>query len=225
MADEEPATSVRSVLDALLTHLRLARDNRIRTHKAKLMEEFGTARKLLKDAYRDYDPQDVPIDMNRVIRDLEIDRDSTLDEDCEQIESEYRVAIAILGEVADKHPDIYQRAVEKASASPRSWRHPARPVQVRRTPVNGMPLSIVMHLTAVEQAKIIRGLMENREGLYLPKLCALTSDKKSPFKKKAVRQFMGFLRGSGHVKVVGTGRAARYVGAASLKQYKKLSQQ
>jgi hypothetical protein len=189
-----------------------------------MMDEFTTARRLIRDVYKDYEPQDIPVDLNRVVRDMEIQRDLTLDADCEQIESEYRVAVAILSEVADKHPDIYDRAVAEASASPRSWRHPARAVQARRTPVSGMPLSIVMHLTAVEQASIVRALMENGEGLYLPKLCELTSDKKDPFKKKAIRQFMAFLRTSGHVKVDGTGRAARYVGAASLKQYKKLSQ-
>lgn len=188
------------------------------------MEEFTTARRLIRDVYKDYSPEDIPVDLNRVVRDMEIQRDLTLDADCEQIESEYRVAVAILSEVADKHPEIYQKAMDEASASPRSWKHPARPVQARRTPVTGMPLSIVMHLTAVEQATIIRGLMEATEGLYLPKLCALTSAAQDPFKKKAVRQFMTFLRTAGHVKVDGTGRAARYIGAASLKQYKKLSQ-
>ena len=224
MSKDEPVTTARNVLDALLAHLRMARDTRIRTHKASMMEEFTTARRWLRDVYKGFSPEDLPVDVNRVVRDMEVQRDSTLDADCEQIESEYRVAVSILSEVAEKHPELYQKAIDSTAASPRSWRHPARPVQARRTPVSGLPLNVVMHLTAVEQAKIIRAMIENPEGLYLPQLCKTTSDDKSPFKKKALRQFLGFLRAGGHVKVEGTGRAARYVGASSLKNYKKLSQ-
>jgi len=224
MSKDEASVSAKNMLEALLTHLRMARDTRIRTHKARMMDEFMVARRWLREVYKDFAPEDLPVDMNRVVRDMEVQRDSTLDADCEQIESEYRVAVSILSEVADKHPELYQKAIDETDASPRSWRHPARPVQARRTPVSGLPLNVVMHLTAVEQAKIIRALVENHDGLYLPKLCDLTSKKGDPFKKKALRQFLNFLRGAGHVTTEGAGRATRYVAAKSLKSYQRLTQ-
>ncbi|MHC4617140.1 MAG: hypothetical protein ACYTEQ_05235 [Planctomycetota bacterium] len=108
-------------LTELIQGLRQARDALIRQRKADLSVEFGSTKRLLQRSYSTYRPEELPIDINRVSKDLDYERDLTIDAEVDQIDEQYTVAVRVLQMVARRNPEYYQEAAKKEGKRKTDW--------------------------------------------------------------------------------------------------------
>ena len=84
----------------ILARLKEARDEAIRLRKAKIVEDFLIARRLLLDTYRSFSADEVPLDLSRVLRDLEIERNGRIDGAVSEMVDMYAMVESLVQQVS-----------------------------------------------------------------------------------------------------------------------------
>jgi hypothetical protein len=209
--------------ETLLSCLTEGRDAAIRARKAKLTSDFATAKRLLSGSYRDYAPEELPVDIERLRRDLVISRDQAIDEQCDEIDRAYRIAIEVLRLVADRHPSYYEACGKAVGIRKSRWRAEL----LRRRPSGprpAMPVSVLQGLTAAEQIAIVRALTETQGGASVRDLSTALGCDGHPGKHRALKRMLGHLVKIGHVTTAGKTFGVRYTAAPTLATFVNLMQ-
>lgn len=156
------------------------------------------ARRMLRDTYADFEPEDLPVDLHRLRRDLEITRDQRISDAIEEVTAAHSIVQSIIESVADKHPLIYR----------------AQPKPVR----TDVPDKITKYLNPGLRRAVVASLVRAENGLTLVELCdehSLTS----PPVHMATKRYLAYLRTKGCLKTQGPGgKGLRYVSTSRLKQ-------
>lgn len=199
-----PAPDARkTTIQQLLVLLREGKAAAIRARKSDLQREFMVARRMLEQTYRDFEPEDMPVDLVRLQRDLVITRDRLVAEAQDELESGFAIARDVIVSVADQHAAFYH-APPKARAA-----GPGLPA--------GVPERIAKVLTPTAMAGIATVVLQPAGGATLVQVCEQTGMTSAPM-HMAAKRFLAWLRDRGHVKTQGpSGKGKRYVAKPSLK--------
>lgn len=191
--------SERSNIDLLCSSLQAFRDARIRQRKGAVAEKFLLARKTVRDMYREYSPEDLPIDVNRVSRDIDIERDLTIDEECDAINDDFKITVGILRLVAEKHPELYEQVAAEVGDDRSGWRQQRR--RSRRPPTTALPMEVLAVLSTQLQNKVIDTILDSSDGVTFRDLCAIVwPDGVMGGHRKVMRTFLRFLKDGGHIR-------------------------
>ena len=211
----------RSNIDVLCSSLQSFRDARIRQRKAQISERYMTARRTVREMYREYAPEDLPIDVNRVSRDIDLERDLTIDAECDAINDDFKIAVGILRAVAESSPELYDKVAKQVGDDRRGWR------QIRKSrrgaPYSALPMMVVATISARVQFQIIEKLIDNPDGVTFRDICReIWTDPTGP-QKKALRAFLRFMRDAGHIQDGGGSTGSkRYKPSGSLAAVAKI---
>jgi hypothetical protein len=216
--------SAKKDIERLCNSLQSFRDARIRQRKGQIYERYMIARRTVREMYRDYVPEELPIDVNRVTRDIDIERDLVIDAECDAINDDFKVAVSILRSVADSNPTVYEKVTKKVNESRQGWRQQrSTPPRRRAVPQDALPMSVLAKISTDNQLKVVDILIEAQEGLSFRKVCTKVWQDPSGEDKKGLRMFLRFLRDAGHIKG-DDGNTSRmsYVACPSLTTVRKL---
>lgn len=213
--------SQKSNIDALCSSLQSFRDARIRQRKSQISERYLTARRTVRELYREYEPEDLPIDVNRVARDIDLERDLTIDAECDAINDDFKVAVGILRLVAERSPELYDKVAKEVGDDRRGWRQVRK--RVPRAPTSGLPMFVVATMSAQVQAKVVAKLLDSDDGVTFRDLCLEVWPEPTGPQKKALRMFLRILRDGGHIQDNGKNTVSlRYHANGSLEAVAKL---
>lgn len=213
--------SERSNIDALCCSLQSFRDARIRQRKAQISELYMTTRRTVRELYREYEPEELPIDVNRVTRDIDMERDLTIDAECDAINDDFKMVVGILRTVAERSPELYDKMAKEVGDDRRGWRQVRR--RKRTAPSSALPMFVVATISARSQSKIIEKLLDSPEGVTFRDICAQVWPDPTGPQKKALRAFLRFLRHGGHIRSDGGSTSSmKYKPSGSLKAVAKI---
>lgn len=154
------------------------------------------ARRMLQETYAEFAAEDLPVDLHRLRRDLEITRDQRISDAIEEVTTAHSIVQAIIESVADKHPLIYKAAPKAVKTDV--------PDKITKYLDFGKRLAIVTSLMAAERT-----------------LVELCDDHKltQPPVHMATKRYLAYLRTKGCLKTQGPGgKGLRYVSTPRLKQ-------
>lgn len=215
---QQTAQDVKTVMDGVISAMREGRNKSMQHRKAIIQKEFMIARRWVEDAYRNFPPEDLPIDMHRVKRDLAVLRDDLVDESCNEVDQEYRVATGILQLVADKNPGVYLTC-SSGIRQPKAWRRPLP--NVSATKISRLiPLSVLEHLNTLVLVGIIDEFCSGG-CISFNHLTRKLDFQTSPPKRFALKKFLDFLKENGHLVVEGTGKGQKMKGSPTLETFRK----
>jgi len=217
MTKPKPPSHHGSPLETLLMVLKESRDAAMRLRKASVQREFLIAKHVLSDAYADFQPEDLPVDMQRVQRDFAITRDRMVDEACEDIEKAYRITVGVLKIVAERHPSFYEESAKEAGYDAKKWRGKPLPRVAAPRIVRVLPSLVLLRLSSASMQGMIDTIRKNKDGVSFHHLCERLGLNQKPSTRLAAKSFLRFLRKSGHVTMVGTGRGLRYIAGPTLR--------
>lgn len=203
--DQPPALPhPKTTIERLLLMLTEGKIVAIRQRKADIQKDFMIGRRILTETYSDLEPEDLPVDLQRLCRDLAITRDQKIADACEEVEHFFTVASLIVESVADTHPALY--------------RAPPKPKPVLSAPAD-TPARVAKHLTGADMGAIAKALGDAPDGLSLISVCdklQLTT----PSAHMGAKRFLGWLRTSGYVKAQGPGgKGLRYVPTKTMSKF------
>lgn len=210
-----------SPLETLLSVLEESRDAAMRLRKASVNKEFMIARHVLTDAYARFEPEDLPVDMQRVKRDFVITRDRMVDEACEDIDKAYRIAVGVLKIVAERYPAFYEESAKDAGLDPKKWRGKELPRVAAPRIGRVLPSRILLHLSSSSMQAMVDTIRREKDGVSFHHLCERLGLAEKPTTRLAAKHFLAFLRKSGHVTMIGTGRGLRYVAGKTLRNLRQ----
>lgn len=219
MDEAQTEQSPQKVVDMVVSGLREGRNRAMQQRKASIQKEFMIARRWLEDSYSGFGPEDLPVDVHRIRRDLGVLRDQLVDGACSDIDREYRIAVGVLKLVAEQHPGYYA-VVSETAKQPKSWKRSLPPVAAPKI-ARVLPPRILTSLTASHIAKAVDLLLDAPEGITFAQLAAAMSlndqtDSKLLEPRAALKQFCAYLREHGHVAVEGSGRGQKMSGTQTL---------
>lgn len=187
-----------SSIDSLLQSLVQFRDARIRQRKSQIAKDFLLARSTIRNLYKEWPPEDLPLDVNRIAKDIDIERDLIIDRACDEIHDDFKIVVGVLRMVADEHPDYYERVAKAVGDSRSGWRSRSRS-RVSSVP-KGVPMGVVSSLGASYQKSVVDLIVASGLGLTFRDLCSKLWPKGAMGpQKKGLRAFLQFLASSGHV--------------------------
>lgn len=210
MSEANQRRTPETPLEFLLTILREARAASMRLRKASLQKEFMTARHMLQDAYADYEPSDLPVDLQKVLRDCAITRDRAIDESCDEVEKSFRITVGVLKTVAERYPHVYEDVAKKTGIDPRQWKSKPLPRVMAPRIGRALPGLVVLHLSASSMGSIVDEIMKAEDGIGFHRLCEKLGLDATPQSRLATKRFLAFLRKGGHVRPKGSGKGLRY---------------
>ena len=149
---------------------------------------------MLSEAYADFAPEDLPVDLQRLNRDLAIARDQRVADAAHDIETAYDIAVDVIGSVAQSHPALYH-------AEPK-----ARPVGAN--PI-GAPSKIAKALTTEQMRSIATQISGSGDGASVVSVCEMLGFD-SPRQHLAAKHFLAWLRKEGYATTVGVGKGMKY---------------
>jgi hypothetical protein len=217
MPAKQSAPDPQIILDRIITGLREGRNKAMQQRKAAIQREFMIARRWVDDAYSVYTPEDLPVDVHRIVRDLTVTRDTMVDNACAEVDKEYRIAVGVLKLVAEQNPGYYSSAAKEVQ-QPRGWKRPLPTVSAPKI-ASVLPEHVLMGLSSARISEVVTMLLETKTGITLNEL-ARRMKLNAPDQlqaRAAVKRFAVFLRENRHVEVEGTGRGQKMKAAASLK--------
>jgi hypothetical protein len=221
MSNAKPPSHHGSPLETLLMVLKEGRDAAMRLRKASVQREFLVAKHVLSDAYADFQPEDLPVDMQRVLRDFTIARDRMVDEACEDVEKAYRITVGVLKIVAERHPAFYEESSKESGYDAKSWRGKPLPRVAAPRIARTLPAMVLLRLSSASMQGMVDAIRKNKEGVSFHHLCDRLGLNQKPSTRLAAKSFLRFLRKSGHVTMVGTGRGLRYVAGPTLRSLRQ----
>lgn len=218
MAAKETASDPQIILDRIIAGLREGRNKAMQQRKAAIQREFMITRRWVDDAYSGFSPEDLPVDVHRVVRDLTVTRDNMVDNACADIDKEYRIAVGVLKLVADQNPGYYASAARELR-QPKSWKRPLPVVSAPKI-ASVLPETVLLGLSSARMSEAVRLLLETDEGITFEEISKKMKlgGKENLQARSAVKKFALFLRQNEHVVVEGTGRGQKMKGGPSLRK-------
>jgi len=188
----------------------------MRERRAAIQKEYMIARRLIEDAYSEFAPEDLPVDFQRVKKDLAITRDRLSDQATDEIERKFKITIEFLRIAADQYPSVYEKVMRKL-VGPKFEKIDSLEVSKSGTPgvVHGLPEWVSRSLSVDKILLIIETLARSKKGVLMIDLFAVASARE-PLSKTRVRSFVAFLKTSGHLSLKGKTRNAKYFPTSSL---------
>lgn len=103
-----PKPPKKAEIEQLLAILKGGRDASMREKAAVFQKEYMIARRVLEEAYSGYEAHELPVDLQRLRRDLSVNRDSLVDESKAEIQAAFetteRLVLAALKEQKREPP-------------------------------------------------------------------------------------------------------------------------
>jgi len=200
----EENTRYKVLLDRL-SEMRAAACNQ---RKAKIVAKFLTSRRMLLDTYRSFDPEDMPVDLNRLIGDLEIQRNTEIDEAIDEIDSAFTVASRVVSEIAKRDPDFYNAVCEGTDGG-----------SAFKMTMKSAPLTKVSGLASRDISTIIKLVSgSGQAGVTFGSIVSASSIDGAP-KRRKLRRLLRYLRKINHIELRGAGRGATYRAMAGLEGF------
>jgi len=205
MSDAKPPQLSKTTVEHVLDNLREGMAAQIRERKAHIQNEYMIARRMLQETYADFSPEDLPVDLQRLKRDLEVYRDQRVSDAKVEIEKAYETAKSVVESVAEDHPLLYGKEAVFNSAAKLG------------TPA-GTPQNAAKHLTGKDMHRIASTLQAEAEGVSLLHLCE-SLQLTSPPAHMATKRFLSWMRKMGYATVKGpTGKGMRYVATKAMRK-------
>lgn len=219
MTAVEGDNNPQKILDVVVSGLREGRNRAMQQRKATIQKEFMIARRWVEDSYASFGPEDLPVDVHRIRRDLGVLRDELVDGACAEIDKEYRIAVGVLKLVANEHPGYYCIASDQVQPS-KSWKRSLPPVAAPRI-ARVLPPKILSGLSSTHISRCVDLLLGTESGITFSQMADEMnlndqSDPKVLEPRSALKHFCAYLREHGHVAVDGSGRGQRMKGTQSL---------
>jgi hypothetical protein len=201
-------------LEVLFANLKESRDASMRLRKAAVQKEYMVARRLVEDAYSGFAPEDLPVDLQRVKRDLAVTRDQMADRACEEIDGAFKIAIGFMRATSDRFPKVYEQVMRqivdaKAPVKPRAPKSSAPGV------VRAFPDWVGKSLSVEKIVALVERLSQN-DGVRVVDLFDLVGAETEPA-KTLVKRFVEHLKTVGYVKGEGKTRGVRYTPTPTMK--------
>ena len=219
MDDAKDNAARQNPLEKMLVTLHASKTAIIRERIASIWKKYETATKVVATAYDDFSPEHVPIDLNRVLRDLRIGRDHEVDEETARLEAHFKVATSVLREVASKAPEFYEQADAKLGKRIKQY-GVSDPVLAASVGTHLIPLHVIQRLTNSKLRDVLKIVRSSGDaGISFHQLCekvgfsrSVPNGKKDTFghKRTALAKFMLFLRENGYVSAKGQRRGMTY---------------
>jgi hypothetical protein len=149
--------------------------------------------------YKDWEPEQLPLDVNRLAKDIDLERDLEVDRECDAIDTDFRMAAGVLRMVAENNPEYYEK-VSKEIGLKRSggWRTRSRKRKVSAP--RGIPIKVITGLSADVQHKVIDVILKAENGKTFREITSeVWPTGVSGPQKVALRNFLNFMKTSGHV--------------------------
>ena len=212
MTTKEARPSDECVREKIVRILHESTGAAVRERKAKIQQEYMIARRMLQDSYADYEADELPVDMQRLKRDLEITRDLRCAAAEAEVQEALRITERVLGEVAEADFVTYGR---KGSA-PEPKRKGPKPRALPR----GTPSRVAKHLSNRDMIAIMNMILHSGAEGTLVGHFTTSLKLTSPPAVVAVKRYLVWLRKEGHVSVKASrGKGTRYVPCKTLANY------
>lgn len=233
-------------LDALLKWLEAGRLLQEREVKERVGRDYQTARRCLEQTYKDFSPEDTPIDENTVLRDMATARDLCIDEQIDAIGLMHSECKWMLEEIARRFPEVYDggdaKISRKAPEAKESRRKPVKPKapEPKPPPVRSNPkpeveaapapaprksrppsaparVEFEPYLSAPNRSFLVKRILDAKDaGLLFDEIVAGTSAETSSDQREAVRRFVYILRVDDLLRTDGNGKRRRYIAERGL---------
>lgn len=83
-------------IEEILGRLEQQKDARIRQRKADIAKEYTQAKRVLQEVYREFLPDEIPFDLHRVCRDIDVAQCLETDAEVDMIEGDFRKVSKLL---------------------------------------------------------------------------------------------------------------------------------
>jgi len=97
--------------DVLVTFLKRAERRAISESNAEVAGRCMVAKEQIDQAYRSFSPEEVPVDLSRLKRDLDIARDTLMAEAASKIKSRFAILVEMVSSVRNSDPSAFERLV------------------------------------------------------------------------------------------------------------------
>jgi len=213
-----------SILDVVGKSEELA----VMREKTRIEKQKGQCLAVLKACYKDWSPEDCPVDVYRVEKDVKVYMDLVRDRVVEDIQKKFRMATAVLREVAEKAPQFYFKAGKPEGIKSRRWKRdlpqPAAPTASSASKITSLlPMKVIQYIPATDQRTILRMLAADTEGIRFFDIAKALGYAKNRDKIQALRAYMNFLRAGNHVESDGKTKGLRYRPRPSLAAITEIS--
>jgi len=183
---------------------------------------------VLRACYKDWSPEDCPVDVFRVEKDVKVYMDLVRDRVVEETQKTFRMATAVLREVAENAPQFYFKAGKPEGIKSRRWKKdlpaaaPATSAPAAKI-TTLLPMRVLQFIPATDQREILKMLVAKREGIRFFDIAKALGYAKHPEKIQALRSYMNFLRAGDHVESAGKTKGLMYIARPSLASIREIS--
>lgn len=200
MKPSSPQQTHKTTADLIFHQLREGKDALIRARKAKIQREYMIARRTLEATYEDMAPEDLPVDLNRLGRDIEITRDDQISRCIQEIEETHRITREALTSVVSMHPAVYQEPADEAAT--------------KRT---NAAVKASRHMKHSEVFRVAKFVLSQPKGVTLMEVCSKFGFT-SPPAHMGAKKLLAWFSAQGMVSKEGAGKAMRYLGTKKLER-------